>query len=414
MSDLPISEIRPIPSLVATANSLAVINQEVDPEVWLILAPINSELSQLCQNLEQQNRTYLPGHTLFCYSNELPEIIRKELVPLKIPVKYREAIHAYPHNYSSSVQTVKLDQNRELLTLRSQLAYLLYEYYGTDVLYASLFEKVNSAGTYRDFEYTICSNEIACWSNQETLDKITQELTYSPITGPLLIHTGLFSGYDVPEWYIQESVRDLYELDQYFATSQLTLLEGPITGEFYLFYASSINVTEKQIQKVLNRIHQALRNYVQLKIFPRNTPEIVRNNLSLQITDQGQWSLPSNLEIPGNLSVFSEFYDQVYEFKDIQQLGSFIQLLKNQFLDFFPQIQFGCEFHLTGRSLTVRFRTRSLLSFLNFDKIYRAINPSSSTLFSLKYGKEPDEFTLIQVLDQEQNSPVCIQATPSS
>jgi hypothetical protein len=215
--------------------------------------------------------------------------------------------------------------NRKLMAIRSQLAYAASELLGPDKFYFQLEMPLNDVGTRREYVFRLKFSEIPCYYIEgspifQEIEAILPQVT----TGPLICSsfTLNLAAHRPPQWYLKEIFRDIVELD-IIQTSGRVLIEGPVTGDLYLFYEGIVNVTEGQLDETSEEINNAIQSMIETKTFPRNTPNIFIETRQLRRITNGQWTLQLPA-IPEDPNLFQEQIQISFTFPRVVDLFWFL------------------------------------------------------------------------------------------
>uniref|UniRef100_A0A6C0IX29 Uncharacterized protein n=1 Tax=viral metagenome TaxID=1070528 RepID=A0A6C0IX29_9ZZZZ len=323
--------------------------------------------------IEEKNLFYPATSNYFlCIANRevIPRSIKERLREVVVDTGFVSPVRAFqhyeyllskviPNSYRRSVQDPELVDdfvvNRELMALRSKLSYAVAELLAPTQFYVQLENPVNSTGTRRLQRYRLYYNEIPCyWFDPEvslneevqppdvvgdykTIDQTIQSLPkleqslfdeLEAITslslGPLVCSTRTLTlmRNNPPRWYIRECLRDICEFKE-IEMKDKVLMEGPSTGELYLFYKSDLNLTEEQQIRMINEIRGNITSSMRARIFPRRTPDQFVKSRRLVKMANGQWRLPVEW-IAEEPNLFKEEIEISFTFRNADDLFWFL------------------------------------------------------------------------------------------
>jgi hypothetical protein len=277
-----------------------------------IILPNHRDLA----NLISDKVTIYPRSNKYiaCITSEenIPVSIKNQLVPVIINTGVEIPVKAYQKYYSDVSDITDPVLNRQLMTLRSKLVYSVSENLAPDNFYFKLELPMNDDSTRRTYIYKLYYDEIPCYMLKDDtfLDILPQQL------GPLITSTYSLNIEDIPHWYTKEMFRDTIDL------KDIVIIEGPTTEELYLFYQEEVNITEDILDELINEIRGQIISAVQLKIFPRNTPNEFIKNRQLKILNNGQWYLP--YDVSKDINIFATSLQLHFTLKNIDELFWFL------------------------------------------------------------------------------------------
>ena len=233
--------------------------------------------------------TFAFGKYLLCLSSNIPETITG--IPIRISTGIKLPIPKHLVVRIAGEDPVPPDVNRKLLLLKSKLVYTSSENLDSTRLYWKLDDRINSERTYLEHDFVLCFDDFICSTNESEILQLFQTVSTSSDSGMLLVSTRGLNGLLGPQWYIRECFRDVWEFELKDTYTDLVCIEGPQTGEFYLFSTSKNGVENRVwdsdcIQSLIDDIRSRISGFGPLekiskensfqtyqKSTPRTTPE---------------------------------------------------------------------------------------------------------------------------------------------
>lgn len=382
---------------------------------------------QLTQSIEEKIIFYpATSDYLLCSSNEatVPLSIKEQLRPVIIDTGFVSPVRAFqhfeyliedlrPNIYRRSAQGPQLEDqfvsNRQLLALRSKLAYACAELLAPTQFYFKLETPVNSTGTQRLYQYHLYYNELQCYVLDTSLLEAIDNYTDAPL-GPLICSTRSLTMVkdDPPRWYIRETLRDLCELGE-IDMKDKELIEGSATGQLYLFYKEEVNLTQDQQTDLIDEIRGSIASSIQARIFPRGTPDrFIKSRQLVQMTNR-QWTLPV-IWLPQDPQLFNDILETSFSFRNADDLFWFLLWLSLS--PTYSFIERELEIFVRESTIQVRYRTEYYLDYLRVTTARRVQHKwASSGQGEILYpGRLDQELTsvlgerpFIHFYDQERN-----------
>ena len=389
-----------------------------------------------------------------CISNgeAIPKSIKDRLREVVIDTGFVSPIRAYQHfeylmdelipdAYRRSSQgpelTEEVEVNRELIALRSKLAYAISELLAPTQFYVQLETPVNSTGTRRLCRYRLYYNEIPCYifdqsivldeevqppdvvGDFKTVDQVISGLPHEEkslmeeiqaITemeaGPIICSTRTLTLMrdDPPRWYIRESLRDLCHFQEIDMEDKV-LVEGPATGELYLFFKEDVNLVEEQQIRLTNEIRGSITASIRAKVFPRKTPdEFIKSRQLTKILNQ-QWTLPGpwTEDTP---ELFRELIQISFTFRNADDLFWFLLWLSLS--PTYSFIERELEIFVQESIIQVRYRTNYYPDYLRVMTARRVKHAEASSgkgeiLYPGRLTEELGDRPFIHFYDSEKN-----------
>jgi len=285
---------------------------------------VHRDQKMLFDQIEDKTVYYLFGKehsVLVANSESISNTIQSKMHPIVYDTGFYTPVRAFQHleyldqeivpdagTLSSTLEYESdFEVNRKLMAIRSRLAYASSELFGPDRFTFQMDIPRNSVGTRRQYVYTLKFSNIPCYyfEGSPVFDQIS-EIMPQMETGPLICSSLTISQamLNPPEWYLKEIFRDIVQLEQVPVEDKI-LIDGPITGNVYLFYKGVVNVTEGQLEDFIEEVNETVRSYIQTKTFPRNTPQNFVKTRHLQLIQNNQWSLGIP-ELPVDTNLFKD------------------------------------------------------------------------------------------------------------
>lgn len=280
--------------------------------------------SRIADIIEDKVTIYLPTskYTLCVASEEnIPISIKDQLIPVVIDTKFSQPVRAYQHYYFKIEDITDPTLNRELMALRSKLVYAVSENLAPDKFYFRLDTSMNDDSTRRNYTYKLYYEEIPCYTFKEDSLLDNFRAVAQQHLGPLIVSTYSLNIDRIPHWYSKEMFRDIIELGD-FPMEDKIVVEGPSSGELYLFYQKESNITEDILNDLIIEIRGHIISAVNLRIFPRNSSNEFIKSRQLKSTNNKQWFIPYN--VPRNINVFSTLIQLCFSLKSLDELFWFL------------------------------------------------------------------------------------------
>jgi hypothetical protein len=363
-----------------------------------ILLPKSQDLTGF---IEDKTIVYLPpSKYIICITSEdnIPKSIKDDLIPVVINTKYSQPVKAYQH-YVSNIEDLSNPRlNRELMAMKSKLVYAISENLSPDKLYFRLEIPMNENSTKRNYIYKLYYQDIPCYTlkDDDLLENFINATDQK--LGPLITSTHALSVEGVPHWYVKEIFRD-----DIFSSKNMTIINGPNSGELYLFYKDEVNITEDILTDLINEIRGDIISSVRLKIFPRNTPSEFIKSRRLEQMNNGQWKI--SYDVPSNINVFSEILKTSFTFKSLDELFWFLLWLVVQ--PTYPFIEQEMRINTGTDSIKVCYATKYLPDFMRVNSASRVNLPEDSKSVQIIYpdrsSEKPMEQTYLSFYDHGNN-----------
>lgn len=276
--------------------------------------------SDIANLIPDKVTVYLPVNKyILCIASEenIAKSIKDKLIPVVINTKFSQPVHAYQHYYFRVEDITNPSMNRQLMALRSKLTYAVSENLAPEKFFFRMENPMNDDETRRNYIYKLYYEEIPCYAFKEDslLDNFNsvkdQEL------GPLIISTRSIRVEGVPDWYCKEMFRDIVELGEFNMDDKI-VVEGPSSGELYLFYQEESNITEDLLNDLIIEVRGRIISAVNLRIFPRNSPNEFIKSRQLKSTNNGQWFIPYN--VPRDINTFQGLLQLCFNLKSLDEL----------------------------------------------------------------------------------------------
>lgn len=333
--------------------------------------------NQTLPDLIQEKTTFYPetkDYYLCVVSNpQIPLSVKEKFVPVVIDSTFVSPVRAFQHiefditelspgstQRGSEVLTPQPEVSRNLIALRSKLVYAISELLSPNRFHLQLNSLPNSSGSFREYLYQLNFDEIPCFTLKDG-DFMRRLSELAQITvGPLIMSS---RNYGVtrdspPSWYLREMLRDLSDFGDLPVRNKV-LIEGP-SGNLYLFYEHTVNVTEDQLHQVILEIRGQIAASIKSLIFPRGTPDWFIKSRQLVQMANGQWTLPFNL--PDSSEVFAETIELSWTFSQVSELFYFLSWL--MLAPTYPWIERELEILVESSNIRIRYRTHYFPDYL--------------------------------------------------
>ena len=251
----------------------------------------------------------------------IPITIRDQLIPIVIQTGFEAPVRAYQHYYFRVEDITDSTLNRKLMALRSKLIYSVSENLAPDGFYFRLETPMNDDATRRPYLYKMYYNEVPCYTFKGDTLLENFQASIKQKLGPLIASTYALNVMEVPHWYSKEMFRDIVEIGELQMRDKI-VVEGPSSGELYLFYQEETNITEDTLTDSISEIRGRILSAVQLRIFPRRTPDEIIKSRQLRVTNNGQWFIP--YQVNPNINLFSTLLQQCFNLKNLEELFWFL------------------------------------------------------------------------------------------
>lgn len=287
----------------------------------------NQDVCNICEEIVDKITIYPKfGKYKLCVVSEenIPESLKQNLEPVILRTPFETPVRAYQQYYYDLSTLVDPEVNRKLMAMRSKLGYSIAENLAPDRFYVQLENPMNDTTTRRQYQYRLFYDEIPCYAfKNDSFIRNLQEATNQQI-GPVITSSYAINVMDAPHWYVKEMFRDICELGE-FPMEDKVLVEGPASGELYLFYQEETNLTEDMLDQLINNVRGKIAAAIQLKIFPRNTSQEFIKSHQLTLVGNNQWTIA--YPIPENIPLFLTLMQQSFVFDTLDQLFWFLTWL---------------------------------------------------------------------------------------
>jgi hypothetical protein len=338
---------------------------------------------------------------------QLPKSIKDIIEPVKIDTNYTSPIRAYQHveflfeevypklvERGSSEFKEQPETNRSLLTIKSKLVYAISELLSPNRFHLQLNLYPNTSGTYRDYVYQLCFDEIPCYMKKDD-DFVAKLLEIANINvGPLILTSQNFgiTRNSPPSWYLKEMLRDLVEISE----KDKILIEGS-SGNLYLFYDKSVNVTEDQVHEFILEFRGDIVSAIRQLIFPKNTPDWFIKSRRLVRMSNGQWTFP--ISIPDTKEIFAETIELGWTLTSVSSLFYFLFFLKSS--PTYPWIEKELEILIESEVIRIRYRTKYFPDYIRVMNASRAqtLNDNGDIYYPNRIDYEIKDRLMIEFYD---------------
>lgn len=281
----------------------------------------------LCERIVDKITIYPKfGKYKLCIVSEgnIPESLKERLEPVILPTEFETPVRAYQQYYYDLSSLNDPGINRKLMATRSKLGYVIAENLAPDRFYVQLENPMNDTNTRRRYQYRLLYDDIPCYALVGDSFISNLQAAVQQQIGPVITSSYAINVMDAPHWYVKEMFRDICELGE-FSMEDKVLVEGPASGELYLFYQEETNLTEDILDQLINDIRGRIAAAIQLKVFPRNTPEEFVKSRRLTLVGNDQWTL--DYAIPENTPLFASLLQQSFVLNSLDQLFWFLTWL---------------------------------------------------------------------------------------
>lgn len=291
-----------------------------------ILLPRQSEIPSL---LSSKNTIYLPSNKYVLYAledEEIPISIRNQLIPMIIDTKLSEPIHRYQHIYFDQTDLDSADVQRTLIGIRSRLTYFIHEMLAPDDIYIELNNQIDDKLQKRPYRYHLNYQDIPCYIlNTDPLLQQMNEIAFVGLpvygkVGPLLASThSIVSVGSAPRWFINETIRDIVELGELDMTNKVMII-GPETKDLYIFNQKEVNLSDDIMEDFIDELRGQIVANIQLKIFPRATPQEFILSRQLKSIPNGRWTLQYDVPNWALSHIFEETLQTTFSLPSLDDL----------------------------------------------------------------------------------------------
>lgn len=329
----------------------------------------------------------LKGDFLAIVSSD--EQLRLELTELTIDTGIQSPVRAYMHlehteeallptMYRGEEVVDNAVANRELLAFKSRLSFLTSELFGVSDFYSKLDTSVNSVGTRREFRYRIMMNEFPCYifeQDKSLLEQLSEIGSWS--LGPLIASTRSLTtfDYDPPSWYIRGVFKD-WCLRQ----ERGQLIQGPTTGELYLFDDEPVNLFIDLQTEVTEIIRGEITSSLETGLFPTETPAWSAKTKGLKRLESGQWIYEGEV----TKALYSDSPELSFLVDDVDRLLSLVTYIS--FSPQFERILSRLQIRTEGTRVRVTMTTPWLSDLLSVSEARRAENVGPGRLSTTEPG----------------------------
>jgi hypothetical protein len=333
-----------------------------------IIVPDYYDISHIAEKVT----IYLPSkkYTVCIVTEEnVTDKIKEQITPAIIKSGLVEPVRAYQRYYSGIEEMQRPVINRKLMAFKSKLSYAVCENLASDDLYFKLENPMNDDATRRYFNYRLYYNEVPCYTFKSDILLDNFYAVTKQNFGPLIISTHALTIEGIPQWYTKETFRDMIELGEYKLKDKV-MVEGPNTSDLYLFYQEETNVTEDMLNKIIKEIRGNITAALNLKIFPRNTPDEFIKNKKLTLISNKQYSI--QYDIPNNINLFSETLQLCYDLKNLDEL--FLFLIWLMISPTWPFIELELKVIISSDNINIKYVTKYLPDYIRVNSAKRVQN----------------------------------------
>jgi hypothetical protein len=226
------------------------------------------------------------------------------------------AIDPIQEFYHQQIDMIDPEIQRKLLGIRANITYMVNEAISTEGFYFVL--EIVKKGLIRKYIYRLYYNLIPCYSE----DKIIIDLPLK--IGALLMSSDSFKIPDIPTWYIRATFRDIIMTNS-FNMEDKVMIEGPKTGNLYIFYDGDFNLTSDVQDKYTRDILNHIKGRMEVRIFPTSTPNFFIKAKAMKGTPSGIYSV--NYPIPDFINPYTDEYKTSFELDNLAKLFWFLRWL---------------------------------------------------------------------------------------
>ena len=371
--------------------------------------------------------TVFPGtghfRLLAAAEEEFPPSILKGVQPVVFDSDYEGPINPYQkyfHQmdeipgfvYKNGSRVSWEQMNRDLMSMKSKLSFTLTEMFSPDQVFFNLEIVPNDVVTRRKYRYRLRYSDIDCDASEEFIKMFRDSLQVE--IGPLLVSSWTLNYPDVPQWYTQETFRDLVELGD-LSLDKLKVITGANSGHIYLFHKNPINLLDEVVDKFIENLRGQISSLIQIRIFPRNTPPEIIKNKRLVSMPNGKWRL--NYKVPDQL-LFENLSQRSFLFRSADELFWFMALLMQG--PGWTAIESELKIFIEPNQIRVTYESKYLPDILKVLSAARVTSPTDDAV-KVYYPKRLSKFerdrlaenVYIQLYDQA-NQESCILVTNDS
>jgi hypothetical protein len=218
--------------------------------------------------------------------------------------------------YNYQVDMIDPEIQRKLLGIRANITYMVNEAISMDGFYFVL--EIVKKGLIRKYIYRLYYNMIPCYSENKIIIDLPLKV------GALLMSSDSFKFPEIPTWYIRETFRDII-MSNSFNMMDKIMIEGPKTGNLYIFYNGDFNLTSDIQDKYIRDILNHIKGRMEVKIFPTSTPNLFIDAKAIKETPSGIYSI--NYPIPDFINPYTNEYKISFDLDNLAKLFWFLRWL---------------------------------------------------------------------------------------